>query len=510
MFRIIKPDNGYCLYFPKRSEGERVVIGQTTWVWLWSSWKHIRLGQFQVNLPAPNDPELVTTIEGLEVKVKADFKIVIGGPSPGREERLKLATESSSPVRSIKKKKLEHTFFRDWASNYCKNSIKRVLGECSFVDLIRMDEDTEYQTDTDILESPQPNLDKQDVDEEHRPEADESRVYREGANGNANYQAIVRRIIADLEKNLEKIGLILVESTIIIEPIEPPRTSPKEIIDAWFATQLARQKAENEASIAKLETDHERMEKEQQLEYQRKIHELERASDFRENERQEEIKERERTRNKENKLRKIEEEMDGWIQEAQLRKIRMEAQIKEEEENERERLENIKRKNEEQDIQYRLQMKERELKHELAMLELKEATSQKDLEVAKLRKEAEKLETEIARAKGELNAAIIEQETLARAADIIKMREIFLQALPKIMEEANRPIEKMGEIRMNLIGPSGDIERNDLLKGLLGSASVLPLVKEAIRFLKDFEYESRDMEKGIEALQTNNENEKEQ
>jgi hypothetical protein len=472
MFRTIKPDNGYCLFFPKRPEGKRLVIGQDVRVGLWEKWKHIKLGQFGILLPDPNEPELITTAEDLEVQVRADFKVVVGGRPEGREGRLQKATESCSLTRDIKDK-IELSFFQDWAKRYCKNSIKRVVRDCSFIRLI---EDTDYRAEAS------------------------------------------KRITDDLKDNLDGIGLILVESTVKIEPLEPKGIiATKEVLDKWLeyrttvdTAELAKQRATNEAGIAKQKIEDERKKQEEELEYQRKVREAQQVSALRETQRQMDIKERENIRNKEDAIRKFEEELSMWAQEAQLRKLHMDAEIEEEKEKEKEKLEHIRRENAEQDLKHRLELQERESqhrremeeresqhkqemeRHKLEILEIEREASEKELATMQLKEKAAALKTELERVHGEVRARIIEQETLARSADIIKMREILFQALPEVVREVNRPIEKMGEIRVNFIGAAGNVEQSGFLKGLLTSTSTIPLIKEALRFLRDFEYDSRE------------------
>lgn len=175
MLRIVKPDNGYCLYLPNRQEGERLVIGQRVRIWFWEEWKHIKLGQFKMYLPMQGEQFLALTKDGIPCKVIGEFSIVIGGSGDTKsiESRLYRLTRSVPATRDIRWK-IEFPFFQTWGLNYCNNSIRRAISGCMYENLIAQREN----------------------------------------------QVIVKQIQSQLATELDTIGMLLVESKIIIGPNE--------------------------------------------------------------------------------------------------------------------------------------------------------------------------------------------------------------------------------------------------------------------------------------------------
>ena len=443
IFREIRPDDGYSFFFPNRPEGQRFVAGQKVMAWPREEWKHIKLGQFEVKLPQAGDKELITTAEDLECSVRADFKIVVGGVKEGREERLEKATQTCPAGRDVKKK-IELEFFQKWSTNYCKKSIKKVIRGCKFINLIE--------------------------------EAD----YRAKA---------AEKVTEDLRQNLAGIGLILVESTVVIEPLEPKGVlATKGILDKWLefhrtldAAALARYEADNEQKVrlAELEREHARrmVEIEQQKKLEAKQIEAQTRARVLEVESKTEIQERKQIRDKEEQIQEIQEEIDRWSQTSQLQRIRREFELDEEREKDSQQLSKLRQQHESQQLQDRMEM-----------LELEKSAVRKQIEVMESKEKVSKMEAELELLQGMNRAEVIERETLAKAADVIRMREHLISALPKILEEANRPIAKMGEIRILNLGAAADGPgQNGPLGGILSTASLLPVVKEVMRFLKDLE-----------------------
>lgn len=456
IYRNIIPDDGYCLYFPNRQKGQRFEAGRRVRVWLLEEWKHIKLGQFEVKFSTKDDQvkqekaDLITTAESLECKVRADFKLVIGGAKEGIEERLERATITCPPTRNIRKK-IELEFFQKWATNYCKNSIKRIIRECKFINLI---EDADYRAKAEA------------------------------------------RISDDLKKNLETIGLILVESTVLVEPLEPEgELATKQILEKWLEVHRtldeaarARKQAENEHEqlLAILNRDHANVI--MLIEQQKKQQAAEAEATTRikklEVEMKADIEEKKQIRDKEEEIRQIQEQINAWSQEALLQKIRRESSVAEEQIKEDQRIAQIKQQNENQ-----------HLKDKLEMLELEKAAIQKEIEILEAKERITKTETELELIQGSAKAEIIEKEILAKSADIILMRKELMIALPRILEEASRPIAKMGEIRiLNLTGAGETGEQKNVLGGILSSASMLPFIKEVMRFLRDLEPETKEVQ----------------
>lgn len=430
MFRIrtLRPDNGYCLFFPNRKVGKRFIAGQKVSVGLFEECKHIKLGQFGVILPEPNNntKDLITTCEGMECNVKADFKIVVGGSEEGREDRLNKATNTCPAARNPNK--IELDFFKNWATNYCKNSIKRIVRECEYIKII---EDTQYRADAE------------------------------------------KKIGEDLKNNLAGIGLILVESTVVIEPQEPKSaTVTQEIINKW----LEFQKTLNNAAIAKLKADSQKEVEIAELRQEEKVKEIERASLLKNNEWRIEIEEKEKYKEKEDAIRKIQEQLDSWTKEAKLNKIKMQSEVDEAEQIAKIELEIQMRKNEQESYE-----------HKLKILGLEKQSKEKELEFSALKGKLASLEMEMEKVKEQARIEFLEKENLAKDAHKFQMRKALLEALPKILIEANKPLEKMGKIHtMQFIGSPNEGGQKNLTEGLLASASTLPLIKEVIRFVKEF------------------------
>jgi len=463
-YRKIKPENGYCLYFPNRKQGARFEAGRRIRVWLWEEWKHIKLGQFEVKF----EKELVSTADNLDCEVRADFQIVVGGPEDGRESRLEKATISCSPTKNIKDK-IELEFFKVWATNYCKSSVVRVIQKCNYVNLI---EDLDYRTDA------------------------------------------ANRIEDDARKTLENIGLILVRCTVVLEPLEPKSIlATKDILDKWLefrrtldAANLAKQQAENQKKQQEAELEREHSEKLKQTDHLKKTKEKEIDDQTKikiaEIEANTAIKEKEQERDRDEVVGQIDEVIYARAQQSQLQKIRMAAQIEEEREKKRADLEKEREKNNEELARLKRQNEEQRLQHELKRqqlelekLEKEREAKQREVEVVELKRQIAEKENTQEEQRGMTKVKIIKEETLAKSADVIEMRKLLMDNLPKVMEMANRPIEKMGEIRINMYGGGADtvFGQNNTLGTFLASASTLPIIKEFLRFLKDWEGETSEV-----------------
>lgn len=461
MFRTIKPDNSYCLYFPNRCKGQRFVAGRGVRVWLWEEWEHIKLGQFEVKFPDQQGRDLFVTAEDLECDVRANFKIVIGGTEEGREERFDRATISCTPRRDINKK-IEFDFFQKWATTYCKTSMEKTIKHSKYVNLF---EDPDYRA------------------------------------------GVKNQIEDDARNTLATIGLILVTSTIVFEPVEPKSTlATKEILDKWMEyrrtldeAERTKQQAENEhrERLAEIEREYSQrmIEIEQKKKLEAKGIEAQTRIKILDMDARTEIGERQQIRDKEEKIRGIQEQIDAWAQTSQLQRIRRDAELVQE--RLRKEAEEAEERERESQVLAGLkqQYESQRLHDQMELLELEREALQKQMALMELKERISRSETELERIQGAAKAEVMEREVMARSADVIQMRNSLMEALPRILQEANRPIEKMGEIRiLNVTGMTNKIGEGGFVGGLISAISVLPMVKEVIRFLGDWEKADRQIQ----------------
>lgn len=476
MYRRIMPENGYCLYFPNRPPGERFEAGRRVGVWLWEEWKHIKLGQFEVKLPLqPDGQEIFTTSENLECDVKAQFQIVVGGQKndkisksennetiDNRELRLEMATISCPPTRDIHKK-IELDFFRDWATNYCKTSIARTINKCSYYNLI---EDAKYRADAAL------------------------------------------QIEDHARQTLASIGLILIRCTIIIEPLEPKSIlATKELLSKWLEFRKVLDQAElkkeealksyqqNKALLEKVHiekmkeiaVDQEKYNKEMDMLLEIELHQKELNT---------EIRKRTQIRDKEEKTLKLDKEMNNWKHLIQLQKQQLNAELKRDFTEREAELNNQRQKDDEELEALRHQFENKQIEHYKQKFEKELRNNENKLKITELENRIAELESDIKRKIGVADNDVLEGRNLADSAASIKMRETLLKYLPNILEMANRPMEKMGEIRMmNLYGGSeATASQNNSLGSFFASASILPVIKEGLKFLKEWENEVGDLQ----------------
>jgi hypothetical protein len=169
-----------------------------------------------------------------------------------------------------------------------------------------------------------------------------------------------------------------------------------------------------------------------------------------------------------------------------LQRIRRDAELEEE----RLRKEAEQAEQRERDAQTLANLKQQaeiqQLREKMESLELEKQILEKEMTLTESREKISRLQIELEKIRGEIKVELAEKEILAKSADVLQMRKIFMEALPKILAEANRPIEKMGEVRLlNISGIQDKTEQGGLLTGLLSSASLLPMIKDVIQFLGD-------------------------
>ncbi|MAU00173.1 MAG: hypothetical protein CL608_23785 [Anaerolineaceae bacterium] len=510
-FRRVTPDNGHCLFFPSRPEGKRLVIGQSVWVKPSEQWRHIQLGVFPVQLSQGQEGGLFTTRENLECKVKAEIMVWIGGYKLGkpqdddseqnevlnqdrnkeRETNLDKATEGEAPNRDIERK-IQYSDYYNRVANYAKTSIKRVLKTKTQIELI---EDNNYLAQT------------------------------------------VQEIEQDLGNSLGNIGLILLDSTFVLEPLEPddPKQASKEILDAW----RKREQIADEAALEKERDKADFIQREDELKQRANDHRLELKAKAEAKERELDIETQRALQAKKVEIDTIKRENDRIAKEYKLYQLGIEQELKSEElriqnENEqteeeqvderemRKRLREAAQLRHEEEIEQarEKQTDEREkrrrlreaaqLEHELEILRKRQEKLEMELEQGRLEleekhnrrnieEEINEMESRLERTRGETRVELIERETLAKSAHMLKMQELLLTNLPNILQEANRPIEKMGEIRLiNLSGANENSGLDKTLSGILTSTSILPILKDMLRFIKDFEVEPEQLNRKSE------------
>lgn len=429
MIRKLKPNDGCCLYFPHRKKGSQIVTGKRVWVRLGEEWKHIKLGLYTVQIPEGSDSELVPTSEDLWCKVNAIFSIHVGGyADEGREMRLALATDTCPATNKIKEV-ITLDFFKNWTTGYCKSSIREEIKNSSFVKLI---ESTEYRT------------------------------------------GVVKAIQGNLKAKLEKIGLILIESTVVIEPQEPEGSLiSKEVYEKWQSIRDIR----DAADIIEQQAEYKTKEQEEKLKHEHEEYKKNLAAEERKLERDRNVKEEDEKLEKEKVILSYRKTIKDLNHQSQLYDLQLKEKYEEEEDNKNERAEDRKRRSREKALQQRLDFIEKELEEK-----------KKQIQFNELAKKSAVLETEVEKVKGLVSAEIIEKKSMANFASKIAMQKSLLDALPKVLAEANRPIEKMGEIRtINITGLSDKKDNQSPIGSILASATFLPLLKEVIHFISNWE-----------------------
>jgi hypothetical protein len=380
--------------------------------------------------------------------------MLIGGPEEGREDRLAKATISCPSRRSLApQERVELVpFFQDWAKNHCRTAIINTVKTCEYIRLI------------------------------------EDSKYREQAE---------RDIESSARGTLETVGMMLVQCTVVVEPNEPTGIfATPEILARWESYR----KTISTAEVSKLKAEHTDQEEKQhaKADHDKVVQELdeskkqgaavikqtteiklrELALELKRIEATLAIQEQQETSNKDSRIMAIQEEMALRAQQAQLQRIRREAELVQEREHKAKELADLKR----------LQESET-LAHRQSLLAEERLVAEKELEVMRLKQQLNAVEVELRRSKGEVNALNIQQEVLARGAHEFKMRDMLFSSLPAIVEQASKPIERIGDIRMISVSGGQGTEPTPQanLGSLLASASSLPIVREMFRFLNEVE-----------------------
>jgi len=456
--RLVKPKDDYCLFFQDRKKGQRYEVGRPVWVFGFERWKHIKLNQFGIRLPNDDPkPDIITTAENLVCSVKADFKIVVGG---GREkaeieERLEKATRTCVATRNINET-IEFDFFQKWAIDYCKNSIKNVISSCQFIALL-------------------------DV------------TYRISA---------INAIKQHLAMNLENIGLSLLEATIIIEPMEPTSALVTRQISEEWSKYL---QTIHEAYLANVKAEQEKRQKQAKLEgeHARNLKEIEARNreELREIEKEIQISEKKKLKEKETILSQIQEEIDNLNKETQVNSLKRDAAINKERENEEHKIHVMK-----QDNKFLLMKREQENERQL-LIEQKEKIGLErgkvslELELVELKEKIALNEIELEKKRGLAQAEVERQMNKAKNETQLQFQKEILTVLPQIVQDAYKPMEKMGKVNLLNIGGNTTSGNDNLLGTVISSATLLPMIKEVMAHVKDFSNLSIQGESAIETAQ---------
>lgn len=453
MLRKISPANGYCLFFPNRQEGSRFVSGRGVWVWPLEQWKHVKLGLFQVTLPAAEDL-IVTTSEKLECDVKASFGIVVGTPPDDwkeREARLERATLTCPPTRSLAP---EHRvelvpFFRDWAANHCRMALLNAVGQAEYV---RLFED-------------------------------------------AKYRAEVQKKVEDVAgATLLSVGMLLVHCAVVITPREPsgPHATP-EILDKWRTyTEAVHAEEEKKREsdlhhqekmknlevthakyIAKVTEQEKRDQAEMRQETDFKLRDL--AFDVTKKEAALAIEEKREGDKKDREIGRILEEMAKRAQDIQLLRIKREAELQQERLARDAELE-----------KQRSEAEQQQLVRRGRLIDEQQTLTQKEVALLPLTTQLKSAELDYEAKRGATTATNVELEVLAKGAQERHMQADVLSVLPKIVEHVAAPTAKIGNISVLGI-PSGHPTDTapQGIGSILASATVLPIVREVLGFMNN-------------------------
>jgi hypothetical protein len=343
-------------------------------------------------------------------------------------------------------------FFQEWARNYCRTAIINTIKRCEYIRLI---EEPKYREDTE------------------------------------------RKIEEFAKSTLEAIGMMLVQCTVVVEPNEPTGVfATPEMLSKWENYR----KAVSAAELAKLKADHADIEEKEKANAEHEKLNQRLLEDKKQEEasiRQETdiklrelalalkrkdallaIEEQQELSNKDSRISAIKEEMARRAQDAQLQRIRRDAELDQERELKAKELAALKRVQEAD-----------ALAHRQSLLAEERIVAEKELEVMLLKQKLNAVQVELERSSGEVRSQNLEKEVLAKGAQQSKMRELLLSALPAIIEQASKPVEKIGQIRaISLAGNQGaELNGQPNVGSILASASTLPLVRELFRFVNDFE-----------------------
>jgi hypothetical protein len=272
-FRRVTPATGHAFFFPNRSKDKRVVLGKSVQVNWGEEWKHLQLGQFEIRISTTNQKSLIiTTEEGLPCDVDAEFQISIGGNDNLFEERIERATSTCAPQKADHER-VDIDFFQSLAKSYCTNAIKVILKEKKFIQLF------------------------------------EDSIYRATA---------AKEIVINLQDRLDReLGLVLVDGQVLIVPKAPQGVhATPDILAKWRNALIARSKEEMLTEQGKKRLDQENAFYDEELKSN-----LAKAKD------QRRVEEKQRERDTQDKLRAIQNVLDGWNEEIQKLHIQREFSI---------------------------------------------------------------------------------------------------------------------------------------------------------------------------------------
>jgi hypothetical protein len=174
----------------------------------------------------------------------------------------------------------------------------------------------------------------------------------------------------------------------------------------------------------------------------------------------------------------IVEEMAKRAQDLQLSRIKREAELQHEREVQEGQLAAFKRQQEQVRIE-----------HQKQMLAEEKAVTEKQVELLSLKEQLNTADVDLQQRKGKVSAENVERDVLAQGAHEMRMQQLLLQSLPAIVEQAARPAEKIGEIRVLNVSGSQPLESGNQMGvgSIIASASALPVIREIFHFLHELE-----------------------
>jgi hypothetical protein len=472
MFSEKMPRKGHCLLLPGRQPGRRFVAGRGVRVGLFEKWKHIRLGLFWVRFPdADEEPQVVTTLDAFTAEVRAEFSIVVGGNGEDREieQRLYRATKSCPPNRNMDDV-IDFDFFRPWAASYCRSAISQTVGNRRYIELF-------------------------------------------SSTSQAN---IITEIRARLTEALEGIGLLLIDSTIVIRSREPD--SPFVDADAfkqWQQVLQLRRSAELEQ--LKQENAHELQNLEEKLAHQHQMDAKTAADERRKAEEGEKnrlgierlksgsaVASRTLDEQRRQELHTIQERINK-IDEASavaLETLEAEALTRQHERAKQaqaraDELEDAQRKAEQQrrllDIEQqreldlaRLTAESEAQQKQLAGHELTVKLTQQRHDLLPLRTALIDAEIEADNKRGAQQAKNEELMVLARVADDLARSELLIKAMPTLANAITAPLGKIGGVQIFHTGGVPGVEsQSGLLGSVLAGSTAVPLIQSVMGAVRE-------------------------
>ena len=462
--RRLDPKPFHALYFPER--GQRAVfVGTAEYVWPWSNeqFKHIDLSDFDLVIgfaDTPNNPPARTS-DNLPCSIKTTFWL---RPLTDAES-LKAATLKFAALSDLKTIcGVEH--FKSTLRAEVRAIVQRAAATVSYVDLL---------SDSGALKRVESTLQT----------SCETLIKRHGFDllGFDTQVEVIKPSDSAFTEDLRKQWDEYQQRKAKLEQDDMRRASDngfvKEQLKIIGAARLATQTAESALEVQRATDLHK--EEIEKLVTAQKTFELEQA------------RERDRINallaevNDATHRRDIQYQLD-------ISKFEESGTI----ENQHE-LNKAKHANELVELEHTAKLAElRRLEEELSRKELISKASH-GIEVARLNAELAKLDNSgaISRAEsiekvGLAEARVLRENELARQATEIAAKDGLLKVLPYILSKSVAPAERLAEIRyLHLGGRADEVASGGISTTVLGAISTLPLVREVLSFIRDWDRTSR-------------------